>query len=397
MPRFVKWLSLIRQIFKSCLIPNTWKRLPKTEVLLIGHEHHYNFLISGKLYSPILGSLFYQYQKEGVSASIILKNFSALSPSKTWQFHYNYNRTYVSFFPLIILGKALFFFQRLADERRVSFWRTVFISAAVKRILVIQPDRYMCRAAKDLNVPIADVQHGVIGDMHLWYGERFNAHIHPRDLPDEYWVWDEDSRKTIEKWASQKGIKVFKKGHFWAERFKNADPNDSVVAAALEETPKRDEGKPSILVTLQWDLNRYASGPDFNGFMHQQLEDYIFETADKYNWFIRLHPVHLYSDRKKASLKYLQRFEGEPSIDWRSSTFCALPALLSVMDLHITFSSSVVIEAEWFGLKSAILDVEMAEGGCRDAFYITQKNNGVISVLRPYKADIDTWIQNSLS
>ncbi len=397
MPRFIKWRLLARQIWRSCLLPDTWKQLPKSEVLLIGHEHHYNFLTSGKLYSPILGSLLYHYKKKGQRVSIVLKAFSALPPSKAWQFHYNYNRAYASVFPLIFLGKFFGFFKDFADKKRVRFWRTLFINTAVKKVLVIQPDKYMCRAAKDLNVLIVDVQHGVIGDMHLWYGERFNVHIDARDLPDEYWVWDDESRETIEKWACQKGINVIKKGHFWVERFKSPDPDDSIVIAALGKTPERDEGKPAILVTLQWDLDRYASGSDFNGFMHKELEDYIFETSGKYNWFIRLHPVHLYSDRKDVSFKYLERFENQPSVDWRMSTFCALPALLSVMDLHITFSSSVVIEAEWFGLKSAILDIEMAAGGCRDAFYKVQKNNGAARVIRPCKLDIDSWIQDSLA
>lgn len=396
MSRFSKWRSLATKILRSCLLPDTWKRLPESKVLLIGHEHHYNFLAFDKLYSPILGSLFYRYKKDGLSVSIILKPFSALHPSDAWELHYNYNRSYCLALPFVFLGKFCGFFNDLVERRRVEFWRKVFIKTSAEKVLAIQPDRYMCRAARDLEILIADVQHGVISDMHLWYGEKYNIDIDAKDLPCQYWVWDDESRKTIERWAVRKGIKVIKTGHFWIDRFKSPSSDDQVVRDAIDQIPERDETKPSILITLQWDLNRYASGPEFNGFMHQQLEDYIFETSDKYNWFIRLHPVHLYSERKSASLDYLKRFKDETAVEWRASTFCALPALLSVIDLHITFSSSVVLEAEWFGVKSAILDVGMATGGCRDEFYRTQRDNGMARVIDPLKSDIDSWIAHNL-
>lgn len=396
MSRFSKWRSLATNILRACLLPDTWKKLPKSKVLLIGHEHHYNFYASDKLYSPILGSLFYRYKKDGLSVSIILKPFSALLPSDAWEPHYNYNRTYCLALPFVFLGKFFGCFSDLVERRRVVFWRKVFIKTSAEKVLVIQPDRYMCRAARSLGVFIADVQHGVISDMHLWYGEKYNIGIDINDLPCQYWVWDDVSRKTIEKWAEKKGIEVVKKGNLWVERFKSPSRDDQIVLDAIKQVPERDENKPSILITLQWDLSRYASAPAFNGFMYKQLEDYIFETSGEYNWFIRLHPVQLYSERKRESLEYLKRFEGQPSIDWSASTFCALPALLSVIDLHITFSSSVVIEAEWFGVRSAILDVEMAAGGCRDEFYKSQRDNGIACVVDPIKGDIENWIAQNL-
>lgn len=389
---FKRKYLIAKRILKSCLLPDTYNNLPPSDILLIGHEHHYNLKTSHGIYSPILGSLFQDCQNRGDRVSILLRPFSALQPDSAWNFHYSCNRYHSFLFLIEKMGRFCNTLKKVADEKRFHFWISVFSNTSVSKIFAIQPDRYMCQAARELGVVIVDVQHGVINDAHPWYGSTFNDHVSPMFLPHQFWVWDDFSYQVISNWATPKGISVLKTGHIWIDRFRHPDLKDSIIQEAISNLPRIDTDKPCILITLQWDLFNYTKEETFNGYMHQALEDYVFETQDQYNWLIRLHPVQLYSDRKSASIRYMDRFRGLDSVEWQASTFCALPALLGTVDAHITFSSSVVIEAEWFGVNSALLDKEISPLGRRGEYYKVQRENGSAEVINPDRNSIDNWV-----
>jgi len=111
-------------------------------------------------------------------------------------------------------------------------------------------------AAGNHGIRIVEVQHGVINDLHPGYGETFNKGRNLRECPDEYWVWDQESKKTLGKWCKD-NIKVEIKGNMWLDRFIRRSPLDDVVRSALTHLPKLDPTKGTILVTSQSNLGFY--------------------------------------------------------------------------------------------------------------------------------------------
>jgi hypothetical protein len=66
------------------------------------------------------------------------------------------------------------------------------------------------------------------------------------------------------------------------------------------------------------------------------------------------------------------------------------------MDLHITDSSSVVIEAGWMGVKSCILNSGFNEGGVYSSCYQKEKEVGLAKVIPQEPDAIMRWIEESL-
>lgn len=104
-----------------------------------------------------------------------------------------------------------------------------------------------------------------------------------------------------------------------------------------------DVSKPKILVTLSWDVSNEKSIGATLKVMN--------ETQNRFEWLIRLHPSML--SEKQVVLNMLaahniSRYELEVTSE------LPLYAVLSHSDLHITHSSSTVIEASYFGVKSII-------------------------------------------
>jgi hypothetical protein len=68
-----------------------------------------------------------------------------------------------------------------------------------------------------------------------------------------------------------------------------------------------------------------------------------------------------------------------------------LPFVLSSVDLHITYNSSVVIEAEYFGVPSALLDPQI-NGGLWAGYFSSQIGKGAARLLPCQASAIQDWI-----
>jgi hypothetical protein len=127
--------------------------------------------------------------------------------------------------------------------------------------------------------------------------------------------------------------------------------------------------------------------------MCQALEFVIKRTHSKYNWLLRLHPVQIMGGEGKTCEEYLSReFGGFAGVEWRKASLAPLPILLSQTNLHITDMSSVVIEASWFGLPSALLNPCLNKGGSLENLYEHERKSGMATVLDQEVYSIESWI-----
>ncbi|MDD5334871.1 MAG: hypothetical protein PHS32_14145 [Rhodoferax sp.] len=396
----MKWKNgkrIIIQFLLGLLIPDTWKNIPKIDVLLIGHDHHFNFLHQGKLYSPLLGSMKEYFNKNGMDTAIILRPFSVTKSQNAWHEHQTFNRHYCLTFIIRFLGRFYKPLHGLSFAREEKFWTGLLARTKPTRIVAIQPEAALCRAARKLGIKIADLQHGVINDLHPWYGTQFRSGTPINDLPTEFLVWDEQSANAINKWATDKKIHVLINGNPWIKRFRSQQNDDFLVLEALKNSTIFTNKLPKILVSLQWGLDELCSENNFNGIMVSGLEKLILRTRGKYNWMLRLHPVQLHGTYRLEAVKYLEYTFGRlPCVEWQKTSLTALPIILSQTSLHLTFSSSVIIEASWFGIRSAILDPEIEVGGVRDMNYILERSIGIATVVGSREKDIENWIFKNL-
>lgn len=284
------------------------------------------------------------------------------------------------------------------NKRDQYLWERILDKSKPCCVIGTQPTVGLCRAGKAKGISVFDLQHGVIADEHLWYGIKYRSNALSGDLPDGFLCWDEQSALTLRKWAPQKGIDVRVVGNPWFLRFLLKDANDYLVQESLIAERIFNNNRPVILVSLQWGLNLYYKYKSFNGVMVDDLEKVILETADTYNWLLRLHPEQRFGPEKERVQSYLTRIFGNlPSVEWTKCSEMALPILLQQIDLHITEHSTVVIEAGWLGVYSALLNSQICSGGRLENLYSYERGLGLADVLKSDKNIIKQWISETLA
>jgi hypothetical protein len=204
---------------------------------------------------------------------------------------------------------------------------------------------------RDQGISTMDIQHGVQGRLHSAYGgwssvptSGFNV------LPDYFWCWSEDDAREINSWSKSisrhvaipggnlflglikdRSTEFFRKYQASFERKKSRSSN-------LEKT------KPNVLVSLQTNM----TSDDVLG----EVYETILGSVNEYNWWVRLHPAMISGKNKLVAL--LEN-KGIVSVEIELATETPLYVLLQNMDVHVTHSSSVVLEATHFGVPSIVV------------------------------------------
>ena len=391
-------LSKSKLLLQGFFIRDTWHTLGPCDVLLVRHDNDCGYAYQGKAYAHLLDSFGDLCIKKGLKVRAVATPISVLVGSRAYNSPVSYNQAH------IIIGlfqrglktiKGTNVALKWAKSHRVAMWCDILDKAEPKIVVGIQPDEYLCRAGKKKGIPVYDLQHGVIADEHPWYGENYRISTPIEDLPDGFLCWDEQSVATIAKWAGKKDIRVIKIGNPWFLRFFQDDPNDNLVSEAIAQRKKLRGARPTILVSLQWGMLQQEVSS--NGILVDALEKVIIETIDQYNWILRLHPVQLRSEERKTVLKYLTgTFGAEKAQEWLESSQDALPLVLHQADLHITYNSTVVIEAAWMGVRSALLDQKICNGDDKENYYAHERSIGMVEVLPQDPTIIKQWITNTL-
>ncbi|GFE82020.1 hypothetical protein GCM10011487_40200 [Steroidobacter agaridevorans] len=199
-------------------------------------------------------------------------------------------------------------------------------------------------ACRESGVPVVDLQHGVQGSMHPAYAAwpRPKDRTHPL-LPDYFWVWSDWEREVISQWSVDTTHSAVVGGNPWMNvwRDSTAWPGSAAALTAGRELKARSGHRPVVLVTLQFG---FAPADQID-----PLARLIEHAADRFAFWVRLHPVML-AEREavRSRLGNPERFLLDEPTD------LPLQALLPSIDLHLTHSSSTVIEAAQFGVRSVL-------------------------------------------
>lgn len=203
-------------------------------------------------------------------------------------------------------------------------------------------------AAHRVGAVSVDVQHGITGSLHPSYA---NWQVETQDgllmLPKLFFSWSDGDANTVNKWAEthyicrREGIAT---GHPFIQAWQNHQLELAPDLQNLQQQLLTEaRGLPIGLVTLQPSLcSRDSLAPLCAAWAHQS--DFM--------WWIRLHPMAVEDESIIAEM--LEK-HGVKNWNIKAATELPLPAVLSHADFHITHSSSVVLEAEYFGVPSFIV------------------------------------------
>lgn len=228
-------------------------------------------------------------------------------------------------------------------------------------------------ACKLLNIKVVDIQHGVQTGDHPAYS--FWGKI-PQEgfdlLPNYFWCWGKTEFSEFVKWKTPNHLPL-KGGNPFLNIWLNQDSEIGKVYDRKLEFIEKDN-KPIILLTLQFSIEQIN--------LIKHIIDVIRQTQEEFNWWIRLHPS-LISQQKDFEAYF---FSNKINI-YQLGIPSKLPlySLLRKANAHITHSSSTVIEAANFGIKSIItspLGVELFQNIIQQkmAVGVYEKENIIVEI-----------------
>lgn len=225
-------------------------------------------------------------------------------------------------------------------------------------------------ACRELNIRCVDLQHGLQGDLHVAYGRWNKVPENGYELlPDYFWCWSSADAAAIQRWSQA----VFNNhvpligGNPWLDFWK--DSSNKLVVIYDQKLQKAVPGfsdNKNILVTLQSNLDDPET--------LKPILDAVATLDERLFWWIRLHPCML---DKRDEICDIFNTCGGLNFDIDMATDFPLYTLLRHVDIHVTHSSSTVIEAESFGVPSVLLSEYGAE------FFPDQIASGVAVLAKP--------------
>lgn len=203
-------------------------------------------------------------------------------------------------------------------------------------------------AAKKLGIKCIEIYHGYVGQQCYTH---FKWIKEPKETyevrPNYYWFWTKESALALNKelitgkaiYGGPPNALLWRNGI--SKQLENIDEHFA------EKIPP---GKKIVLFTL----NPYITYDEYPVWLVETIK----ETRDKYFWLLRKHHV----DKKDSGEDILCHMSEQfGNVEWKYSSSAPLFQLLEYADVHVTYNSSSIIEAESVGLNTIILSTDFKE------------------------------------
>ena len=386
------------------MLRSDWKKAYQVDAMLVCGDADRSFLYNNLYYSPLIDSVGDLIERLGYSCISFSDRLASRLGDKAFRSPHNINR-HILFNTIlkkvgIRLGVSVDKVHRFVINREAKLWLRVLQLVKPKLVIAIQPTTALCLAGKRLNIPVYDLQHGIISDTidnPYYYSARSDA-ISGDVLPQGFLCWDEASKKSLAENPLFKGRPNYAVGNPWFARFVDNSNEDQLVQDERTKLISNHNGKPVILVTLQYDMQSFAADYISDGMICEQLKEVIKSTGDKYVWLLRLHPSQMVGTEKSKVERYLQNHFGHLNyVHWNQCSLAPMPLVMSLADLHVTHFSSAVIEAASFAIHTALLDPHICKGGKHEDFYRAEINKGLAEVVELNVHAIERFLEQKLS
>lgn len=375
--------KVLYSITVSCVYYWRIEPLKQADILLVCHDNSRGDSVDGKPYAHIVDNVAFFAHRLGYSTLTVAKPYSHLIGPRAYGHPRSINLQ--SLF-LVLLSYITLGFRRedLIISMKIRMWSKLLSKIRPKVVIGTQPTKELCAACNLSGIAVYDVQHGVINEQHPWYGSRLKS-LNLKFLPKGFLVWDDSSVRAL-SYAEKRGLQIIPIGHPAFLRYGSCQ-----TTKQPENSTSAGDHLTHILITLQWGLADVLSDPEERGLLCLGLIEAIKNAPENIRWHIRMHPVQVRQDYSRTCSDLRSMLVGVTGVDINHATQISLPKLLSQIDLHITYHSTVVVEAGWLGVPSAIL-CPFVRSGKYSSYYKKERDSGIAECIACDKEDILSWI-----
>jgi len=369
------------QILRALQRQDDWKELEPVDVMFVCHDADRTWELDGRRYAPVIDTIQDALAARGLRGLTIAAPYSTATGELAHGRVLGFNRSFAA-------NRLAATARRSAEVGDSYTWTRILATAKPRGLIAIQPPRGLCEAARDAGVWVADAQHGWIPSTDFaaepYYTRRYWSVNGSDPFPDYFLVWDDSSAENLRRVFAPRRVRTLRIGNLWCERFLRKDPDDPIASSGAWQSSTH---RRRILVTLQWKVVTALDS------LPPALQAAIRETCSEFDWVIRLHPCHEESADYASIRRSLTSTCGDRVV-WQVPSDQPLPALLSGVDLHITYNSSSALEASYFNIITGFVDrrVDVLRSGMSHLL-----DDGLAEVIPEDAASIAQWIVRQMS
>lgn len=380
----------------------------KDNILLICHDIDRGDTKNNLPYSKLIDSLHEEFENKGFQCYQVARPGSVFVKEKAWV-RPNAFEEYFRAGDLIKLiekkihrlvrytfgvkWKPKFFF---VIRRYFEKWLYIFKKINPKAIFVIDASSEMCTAARELDIPLIEVLHG-IGYVRLpwdWNSRTVN------ELPTHVLCLDSISYKNLSE-LSAKGIVLKEIPHPWYKRFSSGNKDHGLDPTWTSKPYFIPEGMKMILISLTWGYDGdHGEYPEFaniipSGLFPEELVEVIDQTCNEVFYCIRRHPLQLMQDQYSRQIHFLDEFVGRrKNCEFIKSSKATLISLLGHANGHITMISMTSFDAALMGVKTLFLCPTLLPQGKNSLMFEDLVDAGYARKAVIDTSEILNWVRN---
>ena len=332
------------------------RKLPDdVDYLFICHDVHRHSKVDDKAYAPLLDPIVTELSTFGRCLTLAAP-FSTLYGEQCFGDVRNYN-----FIVLHAMIKRAIFNRSLKlltteHDPLIKAYANMLSMIGPKIIIGIQPSIELCVAAKQHDITVFDMQHGVISDVN-YYSLVKRQQFDQVGWPDAVLCWDKVSADRVKKlssgyvksriignpaYHSKYGIRM--KSHHRSGKLLNEEYTTNILVTL---TYQDFDSRISYLRNFRDEFFVGIGIP-------KQLVDLINSSPEIF-WRLRLHPVQTKFNQQKVH-EFLDRtFVRSENIDWIHFSAVPLSAALSECSGHITVDSAASVDAAQNGVPTLLV------------------------------------------
>lgn len=324
------------------------KNLTEADVLFFCHDNSRTTKVGNLMFAPIIDPIIEIVNKKFKTITIAAP-FSVLYGKNCYGNVVLFNRSLLFAYLYRVLKFKKNAVVNINADPVIKHWTKVLLKVKPQIVLGINPPIELCIAAKNKNIWVADVQHGIIS-FGNYYDARKREPINQNGWPNAILCWDKFSKDFVDSNLSKYVDSII----IGNPSFYNSSLKNQTVCY------KFGSSNPTIIVTLQYGhLDIGTIDKIFKELgMQASLLNFILEHGSQFNWYLRLHPAILNNRKNEIYKKFETIFQGHKNVDWEECNSMHLHALLQKCNAHVTFNSASVRDASLFGIKSAVLDTD---------------------------------------